>query len=82
MNTTLMRIVIELCAFFELADDEQVSPDDAVRELEAIQAYLAELSPLDQRTMTAFASRLAQQSTDERQRQFYLGFGESMHLSK
>lgn len=48
MTAALARVVVDMCIFFDSADDETVDPDAAVRQLEILADGLKGLSVEDQ----------------------------------
>src|SRR5436190_23821152 len=54
VNQILMRAVVEAAAFLELAADDVVDPDIAVKELESMAYLLGQLNESEKRELVAF----------------------------
>src|SRR3954468_20106858 len=54
VNEILMRAVVEAAAFLELAGDDVVDPDIAVKELESMAYLLGQLNESEKRELVAF----------------------------
>jgi len=59
MNKTLMTIVLESAAFFELAEDELVDPDAAIEQIEGMISVLGDLTPGEKGELTRFSVEYA-----------------------
>ena len=73
-----MRAVVEAAAFFELASDQEVDPDSAVKQLEGIGHLLQQLSPDERFELVTFVTR-EERATPENYREslwtFFDAFG-------
>ena len=54
MNEILMRVVVEAAAFLELAADDVLDPDVAVKQLESMAYLLGQLNESEKRQLVAF----------------------------
>ncbi len=56
-----MTIVWEAVAFWELAGDEVVDPDEALAQLEGVSSVLNELTPSEKKELISFAQEYAEE---------------------
>ncbi len=75
MNKTLMTIVLEAVAFWELAGDDVVDPDEALAQLEGVSSIMDQLTPAEKKELIDFAQEYAEEEetrggTPERARFF------------
>jgi hypothetical protein len=75
-----MRAVVQAAAFFELADNETLDPDVAVKELESMAFLLRHLLPEDKDELVAFVRREAEGAQNSHYRDFLSGFPEASGL--
>lgn len=75
-----MRAVVEAAAFFELAADDVLDPDVAVKELESIAYLLGQLKEGEKRELTAFTRVEAERTSSVEYREFLRQFPETMGL--
>lgn len=80
VNEILMRAVVEAAAFFELASDQEVDPDSAVKQLEGIGHLLQQLGPDERSELVAFVTREAERATSEDYREFLWSFADAFGL--
>jgi hypothetical protein len=59
MNKSLMTIVLESAAFFELAEDELIDPDSAIEQMEGMISVLDDLTPSEKTELNRFAIEYA-----------------------
>jgi hypothetical protein len=80
VNEILMRAVVEAAAFRELAADDVLDPDVAVKELESIAFRLGQLNDSDKRQLVAFTQAEADRASSTEYREFLRQFPEAMGL--
>ena len=73
MTASLPSILVELVAFFEDAPEDVIHPDEAVKRLGDIAAFLAHLSPSDDARLGAALNDLAATLDEPRQREVARG---------
>ena len=73
----LAEAVLYLMAFLELADDDTVDPDSAVRALENANADLLRLSQEQREALAAHAVRLAERESEPQMVEFLRGFADA-----
>jgi hypothetical protein len=78
MNEILMRAVVEAAAFLELAADDVLDPDVAVRELESMAYRLVQLNERAKRQLVAFTQAEADCASSVKYREFLRQFPEAM----
>jgi hypothetical protein len=80
VNETLMRVVIELVAWFEFVPDDVLDPDVAVKEMETVVFLLQQLSPEERREFVAFVEREADATAMDDYRAFLRSLPEAIGL--
>jgi hypothetical protein len=80
VNETLMRVVIELVAWFEFVPDDVLDPDVAVKKMETVVFLLQQLSPEERREFVAFIEREADTTTMDDYRAFLRSLPEAIGL--
>ena len=80
VNETLMRVVIELVAWFEFVPDGVLDPDVAVKEMETVVFLLQQLSPEERHEFVAFIEREADATTMDDHRAFLRSLPEAIGL--
>jgi hypothetical protein len=80
MNEILMRAVVEAAAFLELAADDVLDPDIAVKELESMAQLLGELDQSEKKELVAFTQAEAARRSSHEYREFLRRFPEAMGL--
>jgi len=80
MNEILMRAVVEAAAFLELAADDVLDPDVAVKELESMAYLLGQLNESEKRQLVAFTQAEADRASSVEYREFLRQFPEAMGL--
>ena len=66
MNPILMNIIVEMCVFLELCDDDVVNPDVAIKQLEQISWMLKKLSRDDLDRFVRHVGELAARAREEK----------------
>ena len=80
MHEILMRAVVEAAAFLELAADDVLDPDVAVKELESMAYRLGQLNESEKRQLVAFTQAEADRASSVEYREFLRQFPEAMGL--
>jgi hypothetical protein len=80
MNEILMRAVVEAAAFLEMAADDVIDPDVAVKELESMAYLLGQLNESEKRQLVAFTQAEADRASSVEYREFLRQFPEAMGL--
>jgi len=80
VNEILMRAVVEAAALLELAADDVVDPDIAVKELESMAYLLGQLNESEKRERVAFTEAEAGRAVSADYREFLQQFPEAMGL--
>ena len=75
-----MRAVLEAAAFLELATDDVLDPDAAVKELESMAYLLGQLDEKERRRLVEFAEAEADRASAVEYREFLRRFPEAMGL--
>lgn len=75
-----MRAVVEAAAFLELAADDVLDPDSAVKELESMAYLLGQLEESEKRQLVAFAEVEASRASSDEYRAFLRQFPQAMGL--
>ena len=80
MNEILMRAVVEAAAFLELATDDVLDHDIAVKELESMAYLLGQLNESEKRELVAFTEAEADRTVSADYGEFLRQFPEAMGL--
>jgi hypothetical protein len=80
VNETLMRVVLEMVAWFEFVSDDVLDPDIAVKEMETVVFLLGQLNQEERREFVAFIEREADATTTDDYRAFLRSLPEAIGL--
>lgn len=81
MEQTAKALLIAM-SYLELWDDDVIDPDTAVAALESVSAELHNLTSKEKGTISKVAKQLAEDTSDDGEKEFFMEFVENFGLGE